>query len=1206
MSFNPFTIIKSLLIKEENTLSPKQIEIVPGGTASTKTTLVGSQTTDKTLTLPDATDTLVGKATTDVFTNKSIDADTNTITNIENADIKVGAAIDAAKIHDGSVSNTEFVYLDGVTSNIQTQLTTNANAISDHIADATDAHAASAITNTPSGNLVATDVQSALNEIQTELDTTSGLAANAANKTLSNLTSPTAINQDLLPDADGTRDLGSASLEFAEAHINQILSATDLVLNPTNDIDANNKIIKNVAAPTANSHAVNKEYADSISAGLDPKEAVRVASTVDVGGSYATSPSNGQITGAATSIDSVSLTIGDRVLLKDQSDAKENGIYVYTASGEFTRSPDMDGSPSSEVSSGNYTFTTQGTLNSATGYVLTGNGILTLNVDNLDFTQFSGGSSGASRFLDNLLSPTAVNQNLIFNTGGQATLQTTNDATSQAINLVSGTGTTQSGAVNVISGAGAAANAGSGAVSVKSGDVNGTTPSGLLTLKSGDNSNGQTGQTQISTGAGTGLTGDMTVSTGASSAGSTGLLTVKSGNAGGGSSGNLVLDTGTATGTQGKVQLNGRYTEVTKPLNIVEGSAAVAVASQQSITAGSGSAEGEIRVTSSDSSQRVILTASSTGLSQAPNLISYGDAEGKLTSSTSIFVPYADAAGVAPVDGSGGSPNVTSAITATSPLSGSKSYTLVKDAANRQGQGWSIDFSVPPAHRARVQSIKFDYRELSGIFTAGTPTTDSDVTVWIYDVTNATVIQPSSYKLLSDSDTIADQFQAEFQTSTNGTTYRLIFHCSTTTTNAFSLMVDNIVVSPSQYIFGTPISDWQTYTPTLTGFGTPTSVSAYVRRVGDEKEYRGKFTIGTPTGVEARISLDSGSVSADSNSYPTVMACGTYARSVAAAEGDIVLIEPSVGYLTLGRQSGGTASLTKVNGSDLSGTISYFAKVKIAGQSSSVQMADQTSTRLVDFQAFKNGGAATANTTVPTWTTIQKDSHSAFNATTGVYTVPVAGDYLVGASIGTTSSIGIHNIYLNGTAIIRSGSSGQASSFGLIPNCKVGDQITLALENSLTFISANTNTFTISRISGPSQIASSETVAAKYVITTGASTTANTPYNYETKEFDTHNSVTTGVGTWKFTSPISGIYNVSVKSYAGDSILRLYKNGTLYELLTTVTNADGVHSGSTLIALNAGEYIDARPNATVTPVGQGGSTVAQANTISIHRIGNRG
>ena len=58
------------------------------------------------------------------FTNKTLDADGagNSITNIENADIKVGAAIDSAKIHDGTVSNTEFGYLNNVSSAIQTQL----------------------------------------------------------------------------------------------------------------------------------------------------------------------------------------------------------------------------------------------------------------------------------------------------------------------------------------------------------------------------------------------------------------------------------------------------------------------------------------------------------------------------------------------------------------------------------------------------------------------------------------------------------------------------------------------------------------------------------------------------------------------------------------------------------------------------------------------------------------------------------------------------------------------------------------------------------------------------------------------------------------------------------------------------------------------------------------------------------------------------
>jgi hypothetical protein len=76
----------------------------------------------RTVTIPDASFDMVGHNTSQALSNKTIDADLNTLSNIENADIKTGAAIDAAKIHDGSVSNTEFGYLSTVTSNVQTQL----------------------------------------------------------------------------------------------------------------------------------------------------------------------------------------------------------------------------------------------------------------------------------------------------------------------------------------------------------------------------------------------------------------------------------------------------------------------------------------------------------------------------------------------------------------------------------------------------------------------------------------------------------------------------------------------------------------------------------------------------------------------------------------------------------------------------------------------------------------------------------------------------------------------------------------------------------------------------------------------------------------------------------------------------------------------------------------------------------------------------
>ncbi len=88
---------------------------------------VSNLTADRTVTLPLLTgnDTFVFEAHSQTLTNKTIDADNNTITNLENDNIKTGAAIDALKIANGSVSNAEFQYLNGVTGDIQTQINTH-------------------------------------------------------------------------------------------------------------------------------------------------------------------------------------------------------------------------------------------------------------------------------------------------------------------------------------------------------------------------------------------------------------------------------------------------------------------------------------------------------------------------------------------------------------------------------------------------------------------------------------------------------------------------------------------------------------------------------------------------------------------------------------------------------------------------------------------------------------------------------------------------------------------------------------------------------------------------------------------------------------------------------------------------------------------------------------------------------------------------
>ena len=140
-------IINTPTVGTSLTLLEDAVMIFEGATNdSFETTLtVVDPTADRTISLPNATDTLVGKATTDTLTNKSIDSDNNTITNIVNADIKSSAAIAFSKmanlttgralVSDGSgdvsvsaVTSTEIGHLDGVSSNVQTQLDAKASS----------------------------------------------------------------------------------------------------------------------------------------------------------------------------------------------------------------------------------------------------------------------------------------------------------------------------------------------------------------------------------------------------------------------------------------------------------------------------------------------------------------------------------------------------------------------------------------------------------------------------------------------------------------------------------------------------------------------------------------------------------------------------------------------------------------------------------------------------------------------------------------------------------------------------------------------------------------------------------------------------------------------------------------------------------------------------------------------------------------------
>lgn len=135
-----------------------------------------------------------------------------------------------------------------------------------------------------------------------------------------------------------------------------------------------------VAEPSNPLDAANKAYVDAARSGLDVKQSVHVATTGPI--NLATDLEVGDV------IDGHTLEAGDRVLVKDQVTASENGIYVAVASGAASRSTDADSS--AEVTSGMFMFVTNGTQYGDTGWVLITNSPITLGTTPLSFAQFSG------------------------------------------------------------------------------------------------------------------------------------------------------------------------------------------------------------------------------------------------------------------------------------------------------------------------------------------------------------------------------------------------------------------------------------------------------------------------------------------------------------------------------------------------------------------------------------------------------------------------------------------------------------------------------------------------------------------------------------------------------------------------------------------------------------------------------------------------
>jgi hypothetical protein len=167
---------------------------------------------------------------------------------------------------------------------------------------------------------------------------------------------------------------GTTNLYFTDARVQA--NTLDSLAAPVADVDLNNKKIENLADPVNPQDAATKAYVDAARAGLDVKDSVYVATTENI-----------TLSGTQT-IDGVSVPQNVRVLVKNQTNAGENGIYVVK-SGAWERATDADGS--TDLSGGSFTFVENGTANDNSGWVCTNTGSVVTSMGEPNYwAQFSG------------------------------------------------------------------------------------------------------------------------------------------------------------------------------------------------------------------------------------------------------------------------------------------------------------------------------------------------------------------------------------------------------------------------------------------------------------------------------------------------------------------------------------------------------------------------------------------------------------------------------------------------------------------------------------------------------------------------------------------------------------------------------------------------------------------------------------------------
>lgn len=598
------------------------------------------------------------------------------------------------------------------------------------------------------------------------------------------------------------------------------------------------------------------------------------------------------------------------------------------------------------------------------------------------------------------------------------------------------------------------------------------------------------------------------------------------------------------------------------------------------------------------------------------------------------WVMYDDAAAI-PVDGTGGSTSATITQSATNPLTGTKSFIFTPHSA--LGEGAAYSFTLDREDKYKLIHCDLSYEVASGTYASG------DLAVYLYDVTNAKLLTPFSTHLLANVSIPSTQ-RFTFQ-ATDSTSYRLLIH--QVTTNSSYTMKFEAKLGPKDFAgYATIETDWTDFpsvaagtlwtgTTTNPSYGTIVTNKAKYRRDGQfldisytfEQNSSGGagsgaylFNIPASIGVIDTTQVTVCSIAPTATGIPwggTVVGHGVLAITSLGDtnyNADLTVMVNSSSTLAFrsegASQNGRGYPFSSSNANNFGSsalTVSLFARVPIVGWSSTAPLISSYDGRVVAAQVTGAAGSYGSGAII-IFPTVTFDTHAAYNVSTGRFTAPVAGYYKVYGNWFGTANSDAYDIYVNGSFVCHAGISTTTGLTWISGSVKVnaGDLIDLRPYSTTTNISTALNSITFELASGAQQIQAGHLVAASYWRTASASVTADTPINFDSRDFETGGSNVTTGASWKFTAPCNGTY--SVGGYLGFSAganLRLFKNGTAYK---PIGYDDASSNGSFygLVELKTGDYIDVRPNNTITVDGNAAlnqdGAVININLVGSHLI----